>query len=231
MTTQTKETRTMTGAELVNAYEKQNESFERIIRNREKQLDYINSLPESETRQTDKGEITINKEQQLRSVARVEAINVLTNGEYKKKLSMASDLNKKKVREGLTPEEERSLERTRDRIAGMNKYSRHPEQANEMKRLLEYCYERNCTEQGISATINETREKIEANNSLIEKLKGVENTEFTINIKHDKSLGKLQLDEGFTTQLNSALAAKAEKQAEKPKTRTNGKKKGQEPTM
>lgn len=229
-TQQTKEVRTMTGAELSAAYELQNQSFERIIANREKQLNYINGIPEVDTKQTNSGTIELTKEQQLRNMARVEAINVLTNNEYKKKLANASDLNRKKNREGLSPAEEEMLEKTRTRIATMNKYANHPEQAKEMKRLLDYCYQRNCTEAGINATINETKEKLAANKELIGKLNGLESTEFTINIMHDKSLGKLQLDESFNSQLNNAIEAKSNKEVEKPK-KSRQKKQGQESVM
>lgn len=204
------ETRSITGQELIESYTQQNEQFARVNEGRKRQAEYMASIPavQEKPNRSQGGTVIITREQELHNIARREAINVLTKGEFKKKLALVKDLNRIKENGGLNAGQEEQRTKALERITMMNKFANHPKQEAEMKRLQVYCYDKNCTEKGISDTIAATEEKIKINNEMIDKIKGLENVSFTINIKHDKSLGALKLDENFSNQLEAAIAAK-----------------------
>lgn len=214
------ETRIITGQELIDIYTGQNDKYQRIVKGRESQKEYINSIPaEQEKPNEATGEMfTVTREMELRRIALREATSVITKGEFKKVLALSKEFKANMAVQPLSEEHKAAYEKTLTRIASMNKFARHPNQAAEMKRLQEYCYDKNCTEKGIDATIAETTAKININNEMISKIKGLENETFTINIKHDKALGSLRLDENFGKQLDTAIDAKkvVEKAVEKP---------------
>jgi hypothetical protein len=201
------EKREITGLELIDAYKQQNGILERTNASRERQIEYIASIPATREKTIEGGEIIIiTRDQELRNIARKEAINIMTKGEFKTKLNIAADMSKKeKGGTALNADELKTLDSAKNRITVMNKFANHPEQEKELKRLLEYSFTRNCTEAGIRATITDNAEKIAGNNELIGKLAGLEGKTFTINIKHEKSLGALRLDDHFNKQLSEAI--------------------------
>ena len=207
---------TMTGAELTAALTSQNETFTRTNAARERQMAYIANIPASRDKVNESnGEvITISREQELRNMARTDAINVMTKGEFKRNLSLAADFAKKAKIAPLSEDDQKAQAHTSDRIKVMNKLANHPEKASEMKRLQEYTYSRNCTEEGIKGTIKEFNDKIAANKELIPKLKGSEQDSFTV----PRSLAAVHTDETFNRQLLTSIANRpAPVQAVEPK--------------
>lgn len=213
--------REITGEKLIEALGASATALQSSNEKREKHLEYIKGLPES----WEKSGYEVTRDSYLRDQARTDAMNDLTNGEFKKFLNEVGTLRRKDREQGLTNGEKTQLERAEKSVDRIRKYCNHPEQAQAMRRQQEYFYNRNYTVDGIQKTIDDNKEKIVKYQQLAGDLKGLEKNVFTVDIKDDKKLGNLVKDDKFMKQVKEAVLTKPKQQEQK---KARGSRKGKE---